>query len=220
MWTRFYPLFQSLQNILHKELLLGSIHRVFCDFSLPMEPDSLPATSRLKDPALGAGSLLDIGIYSLTWGLCCLEPDTTVDPAIDSAQILLDGIDVASTVVLTYPKTRRQAILTSSMYTRSPRAFARIEGAKGFIRVEGPAASVPARFVATFGHGEEEEKEEKVYEFDKAGQGFYYEADAVALDIAAGRTENATMPHAETLRVLRIMDGVRRKGGAVFPQDG
>ena len=221
MWTRFFPIFRSLQEVLHKDQILGRIHRVICDFSLPMDPENLPAASRLRDPALGAGSLLDIGIYSLTWGLCCIEPDTTVEPAISSSQVLLDGIDVQSTVVLTYPQTRKMAILTSSMYAQSPRAFARIEGANGVIRIEGPAASVPERFVATLGDGDAEGKgEEKVYEFDKPGQGFYYEADAVALDIAAGRTENEIMPHAETLRLLGIMDGVRKRDGAVFPQDG
>jgi hypothetical protein len=35
---------------------------------------SLPSESRYTDPALGAGSLLDIGIYSLTWGLVSLDP--------------------------------------------------------------------------------------------------------------------------------------------------
>lgn len=49
--------------------------------------------------------------------------------------------------------------------------------------------------------------------------GFYFEADAVAGDVLAGRLENAIMPHAETLTVMSIMDEVRRQGGASFPQD-
>jgi predicted dehydrogenase len=217
MWTRFFPLFQQLQDILHTTQLLGPIRRVFCDFGLPMNPEALSPRSRLKDPSLGAGSLLDIGIYSLTWGLCCLDPcigSAALDPDIQSAQLLLDGIDVSSSIILTYHQTHRQGILTSNMYSKTDRAFARIEGSKGSIRVEGKAASIPERFVAAF----PETGREEAYEFEKLGQGFYYEADAIALDISAGRKENATMPHAETLRILTLMDSIRKSNGALFPQ--
>jgi PHD/YefM family antitoxin component YafN of YafNO toxin-antitoxin module len=49
--------------------------------------------------------------------------------------------------------------------------------------------------------------------------GFYWEADAVAVDIVEGKRENAIMLHAETLRLMKIMDEIRRQGGARFPQD-
>jgi predicted dehydrogenase len=218
MWTRFFPLFQHLQDVLHTTQLLGPIRRVFCDFGLPMNPDALSALSRLKDPSLGAGSLLDIGIYSLTWGLCCLDPGigtAALDPDIQYAQLLSDGIDVSSSIILTYHQTRRQGILTSNMYIKTDQTFARIEGSKGSIRVEGSATSNPERFVAFF----PETGQQKAYEFEKLGQGFYYEADAVALDISAGRKENATMPHAETVRILTLMDSIRKSNGALFPQD-
>ena len=58
-----------------------------------------------------------------------------------------------------------------------------------------------------------------MYEFEKPGRGFYWEADAVAHDLEAGRKENETMPWAETMRMMRIMDGVRKRGGARFPVD-
>jgi len=46
-----------------------------------------------------------------------------------------------------------------------------------------------------------------------------WEADAVALDIANGRTENGIMPVEESLRIMKLMDGIRRQGGLVYPQD-
>lgn len=47
-----------------------------------------------------------------------------------------------------------------------------------------------------------------------------WEADAVALDIANGLKENGTMPVEESLRIMKLMDGIRRQGGLVYPQDG
>ena len=53
----------------------------------------------------------------------------------------------------------------------------------------------------------------------QGGRGFFWEADAVAADVVAGRKENAVMPLAETVRVMKVMDSIRKQGGAKFPQD-
>lgn len=66
MWTRFTPLVMTLQKKLHEERVIGNIRRTFCDFGTEMDIAALGPESRLKNPELGAGSLLDIGIYSLT----------------------------------------------------------------------------------------------------------------------------------------------------------
>lgn len=85
MWTRHFPLVKHFQQLLHKERIIGDIKRVFYDFGMKMDIASLGTESRLKNPALGAGSLLDIGIYSLTWALLSLDPgtgDKAKDPVI------------------------------------------------------------------------------------------------------------------------------------------
>jgi len=219
MWTRFFPVTQTLQRLLHEEKIVGDIVRAFVDFGLDFDIKGKGPESRLKNLELGAGSLLDIGIYSLTWGLLCLDSkigEEADKPKVVALQSLDEGVDLTSSMVLLYPKTGRQGILTSSFSVKSQPSFARIEGSKGTLYVDGEATSVPQslRFVPK---GSDEK--EQVFEFDKPGSGFYFEADAVALDIQAGRTENAVMPWAETIRVLEILDGVRRDNGVVFPQE-
>lgn len=204
MWTRFMPLVAYLKE---KLPMIGEVKRVFCDFGLDMDIKSLGPESRLKNPMLGAGSLLDIGIYSLTWGLLMVDFDR-----IAAVQTIEDGIDVASTIILQGKGV--QAILTSSLSCKSDSKFCRIEGTNGHIVVEGPAASAPKSFTI-FIKGTEPE----AYKYEHEGFGFYYEADAVALDIAAGKKENNVMPHSETLRMMRLMDEIRMQGGATFPQD-
>jgi len=219
MWTRFYPLMKSLQSLLHEKKEIGTIYRTFCDFGMDVDIPSLPEGSRYKDPALGAGSLLDIGIYSLTWGLTTLSNtvgDAAEDPEVSSTQSLAHGVDVSSQILLNYRSNGRQGICTST--TNYPRRveFARIEGSKGHVVVVSEdAPSSPEGFIL---HHKENGTEEH-YNFEKPGRGFFWEADAVAHDLAAGRKQNATMPWAETLRVMRIMDGVRKRGGARFPGD-
>ena len=216
MWTRFYPLMRTLQDKLYKEQIIGNVYRMFTDFALDIDLKSLPPASRYKDLALGAGSLLDIGIYSLTWGLVCLDPGAPHKPelpVVSSAQTLEDGIDVASTMILYYPSTGRQGILSSTTLGKGDREFARIEGSKGTIRIEGPTSS-PESFTVSMRDGGS-----KTYDFDKPGRGFYWEADACAIDLQAGRKENDVMPWKETLRVMEIMDQIRKAGGARFPQD-
>lgn len=218
MWTRFYPLMKTLQTVLHEGKKLGTIYRTFCDFGLDIDIPSLPASSRYKNPALGAGSLLDIGIYSLTWGLTTLSNsvgDRAEDPEVSSTQTIAHGVDVASQVLLHYKSTGAQAICTSTTNVACRHDFTRIEGSKGHIIVHGPAPSTPDSFVFHPKGGGEDVH----YTFEKPGRGFFWEADAVALDLKAGRTENETMPWSETLRMMRIMDGVRERGGARFPVD-
>lgn len=210
---------QQLQKVVHEEKLVGEVHRVFCDFGLQFDLESLPSSSRLKNVALGGGSLLDIGIYSITWGLLLLDDqigEKAATPHVFSAQTISEEIDVATSMVLHYPESGRQGILTSSMKTKTDPIFSRIEGSKGVITIEGPGTSMPSKFTFI---PRDIDSEKREFSFPQPGFGFYYEADAVAHDIAAGKTQNCVMPWAETLRVLELMDGVRERGGARFPQD-
>ncbi|KAF4976949.1 hypothetical protein FZEAL_6453 [Fusarium zealandicum] len=217
MWTRFLPLVKTLQKLVHEDKAIGDVVRVFCDFSMNQRFESLGPESRLKNRALGAGSLLNIGMYSLTWGLLTLDSgvgDSAKTPKISAAQTLAEGVDVSTSIVLLYPDGK-QGILSSNMSVKTPTEFCRIEGKTGHIVVKGPAASVPQSFIVYTS----QEPEGKTYDFGHAGRGFYWEADAVALSIAAGKMENDVMPWAETIRVMETMDEVRRQGGATYPQD-
>ncbi|RPB05511.1 NAD(P)-binding protein [Choiromyces venosus 120613-1] len=176
---------------------------VLVDFGLEVETASLPPDSCLKNLALGAGALLDIGIYSRTWSDILLNPSATDTPVISANTIPAPDapIDLSDVIVMSYPRQRAQAILTCTLK-------------KGSVVVYGPAASSPSGFVVTTkGPG-------KVWkcEYERAGGGFYYEADEVALDLAEGRKENGVMRLEVSLRMMRLMDEVRRQGGVVYPQ--
>ncbi|KAL4761724.1 Gfo/Idh/MocA family protein [Aspergillus foveolatus] len=224
MWTRFHPLVSKLKHMLFQEKAIGDVRRTFCDFGLDKDIASLPNTSRLRDPAMGAGSLLDIGIYALTWGLLTLESDSETGerPRVVAVQTLRDGIDIATSFILHYPSTGRQGILTSTTEARTPEIFMRIEGSNGYITVEGIAASAPRAFtvypkVESRSSGAVAAADGRRYDFELEGMGFYFEADAVAKSISQGKIENEVMSHSDTVRVLEILDEIRTQGGARFP---
>ncbi|KAL4957714.1 hypothetical protein BDW69DRAFT_200311 [Aspergillus filifer] len=239
MWTRFLPVTRALQKALHEERVIGDVRRVFCDFGLDMQVQTLEGSSRLRDARLGAGSLLDLGVYALTWGVFVLEAPSCVKsdsedgkrerkrererqkPEIIASQVLQDGVDIASTFVLKYPATGKIGILSSSVEFKTPEAFMRIEGSEGVVVVEGVATSKPRAFTVyrkgTAGAGAGAEKECEKYEVEVEGMGFHFEADAVAQSIFLGLRENEVMDHAETLRVMEMLDEIRAQGGARFP---
>ena len=226
VWTRFHPLMAALKQALFVDKVIGDVRRTFCDFGLDMNFASLPAVSRLKKRELGAGSMLDIGIYSLTWGLSTLESGQEEEPTVKAVQSLVDGVDVATSMLVFYEKTGRTGVLTSSLEAKTEEDFCRIEGTEGYILVKGLAASSPQSFTVypkvkiTEKMTVNNERESGIeHNFEIEGRGFHFEADAVALDILEGRKENVVMPWSETLRVMGIMDDVRRQGGARFPQD-
>lgn len=200
--------------MVHKEKIIGNVHRMFCDFGLSMDLDSLPSDSRLKNPALGAGALLDIGIYPLTFSNLILDGKVGADaynPDTSVTMTIVDGVDRADVVVLRYPQS--VGILTATTQYKTARTFCRIEGSEGCIEISGLAASIPSQLKIVKGGKEE------VSEYNHPGLGFHFEADAVALDIAAGRLENGIMPPAESVRMMKQMDSIRKLGGLVYPQD-
>ncbi|KAH7384710.1 hypothetical protein BKA64DRAFT_711830 [Cadophora sp. MPI-SDFR-AT-0126] len=237
VWTRFSPMFDALRSEIIDKKSIGQVERFFMDFGNHMPLDDLPASSRLKDPALGAGALLDIGIYTLTYASLIMG-DFKVGNAhpkpsrVISSLSISHGIDESNVIVLKYPTASSQtrchtktAILSSTFRYRTSEDFARIEGSSGTITIFGPAGSLPGGFRTVVGpqpgFGEVDTREVRTYTVDRpeGTLGFFWEADAVAHDIANGRTENAVMPLDESLRIMNLMDEIRREGGLVYPQD-
>lgn len=181
--------------------------------------------SRVASKALGAGALLDIGIYPLTWASLILDksparqhkasPDLTATMTFYDETKPAEKIDEQVTVVLKYSDLKAQAICSASLLYKSGEEFARIEGSKGSIAIGGIAASKPRFLIVRI----QNEEEKKKLDFDVPGFGLHYEADAVGENIRAGKQENATCSWRDTLTVMRRLDAVRKTCSLTYPQD-
>ena len=62
MWTRFLPAIVKVRQLV-KEKVIGDLRMLIADFGVrwPFHPDS-----RLFNPDLGGGALLDLGVYPIS----------------------------------------------------------------------------------------------------------------------------------------------------------
>lgn len=214
----------DLRKMLFQDKVIGDVFRTVSDFQMFLDIPGLSKDSRYKDLSLGAGTLLDIGIYPLTWLLITLDPDLPSKPEhpkIMAAQDFQDGIEVTTSAILHYEKSGRQGVMTSTTNRKKGKSqiVTTIDGTDGFIEVEGGAPSHPRSFTVYPRWEGDEKPQGKKYDYEQKWQGFVYEADNTALDIAAGKKESNIMPWSETIRVMEIMDEIRRQGGCVYPHD-
>ncbi|BCS23758.1 Gfo/Idh/MocA family protein [Aspergillus puulaauensis] len=228
MWLRHRPLTHELQRLLHEEKAIGDIFRATSSFGGYMDVPNLPLDKYYRQNAMGAGSLLDMGVYSLTWAMLSLDPELTPDrakPKILAAQTHWEDIEINTSAILQYPSTGRQGIVTSTtLENGNPDLLARIQGTAGSVEVHGECPSLPLAFTVYPPFGGESganvaRGQGKTYNFQHPGRGFQYQADNIALDVLNGRLESAIIPHSETIRVMEIMDEIRRQGGTRYPVD-
>ncbi|KAF5118522.1 hypothetical protein DV495_004898 [Geotrichum candidum] len=219
VWTRFFPIVQEIKKKLHEEKIIGDIYRSFAEYSI-MDYNEMDPKFRLRDPKLGGGALLDIGIYTVTWTRLVLDPnvgDKAAESSWTGSQILKNGVDVHSAGIASYPTLNRQGIWSCSLFDNFSRDVVKVEGSLGTLTVVGKHHSCPQWFKVEFF---DKTREPIRYEPPKEGFGFYWEADAVAVAIAAGKLEEEnTMPWKETLSVMEILDNVRKSSGLVYPQE-
>ncbi|MCE9613737.1 MAG: Gfo/Idh/MocA family oxidoreductase [Lentisphaerae bacterium] len=202
MWTRFLPAMTQVRRWL-AEGLIGEPRLVTADFGFRA---GLHPEGRLLNPALAGGSLLDVGIYTLSLAQMVFQ-DTPVDVK-GVADIGSTGVDEQAAMVLRYPRGRL-ALLSSAVRTNTIQE-ARIEGTEG--RMVIPQFWHASEVVVTLAG-----KDPQRHALPFTGTGYNYEAEEVGHCLHAGKRESAVMPLAETLSLMETMDGLRQQWGLTYP---
>ncbi|KAJ5098740.1 hypothetical protein N7532_005741 [Penicillium argentinense] len=105
MWLRHRPLTRELQRLVHEEKVIGEIFRATSDFGSELDIPSLPLDKYYRQNAMGAGSLLDMGVYSLL---------KSKMPKILAAQTDWEDVETNTSAILQFPSTGKQGIMTST----------------------------------------------------------------------------------------------------------
>jgi predicted dehydrogenase len=194
MWTRYLPVHRELRALL-ADGAIGDVHLVTADFGYRLEPGT---PHRLHDPALGGGSLLDIGVYPVSLASQVLGPPDRVaalrepDPE--------TGVDTWTGAVLGHPGGAL-AVVGSSIRVATP-GRAEICGTAGRVTVERPFHAATALTVTT-------DAGQRRVERPFPGVGLHFQVVEVNECLRSGRLESAVMPWAESVTVMETLDRVR-----------
>jgi predicted dehydrogenase len=207
MWMACHPVIRALVDGIAAGRF-GTPRQVHADLGFVVPPT---ASQRMVDLSLGAGALLDMGIYPLTFADLVLGPAEEVRAVAGLSPRGYDD-DVA---VVTRHAGGAVAASTASMTSWSPRS-ATVATDRGLVELVGDHHHPEAlRWVPGGGEPELLTGEEPVL-----GTGLGNEALEVARCLAAGRRESELVPHAQTLRLMRLMDEVRAQVGLEYPREG
>ncbi len=207
MWMACHPTMRSLIAALESGRL-GQPRQVHADLGFLVEADP---EDRLLDPALGAGALLDMGVYPLTFAHLVLGPAEQVAA---TAGLAPSGIDLDLAVSARYAGGA-VAALTSSMTSWSPRS-ATIATDAGLVEL--PASfhhPSGVRFTPSAGGDPVAIEPEGAL----LGTGLGNEAAEVMRCLREGLLESPLVPHEQTLSLMRTMDDIREQIGVRYPSE-
>jgi predicted dehydrogenase len=207
LWSKFLPQYQKLQELISAGEL-GEIKSVLVNFGFIPQA---PAPPRLFDPALGGGSLLDIGIYNVFLALSVLGRPDIIEASMTPFP---EGVDEQCAALFKY-KNGAMAQLFSSL-SSDLGTDADISGTKSRIRLTArfyaPSATVELYT------GREDSK--KIIPVSKEpGSGYQYEARHVGECLRKGLIESPVMSHADSLLIMETMDRIRAAAGIHYTAD-
>jgi predicted dehydrogenase len=200
MWTRFFPAIKKVREILASGIL-GDVLLVQADFGFRVE---FNPKSRLFDPALAGGALLDLGVYPVS--LASMVYGGPPKRVFSTASKGKTGVDEQIAAILEYPDGR-QAVFSCSFRFESPKE-AHIIGTDGRILIHRQWWNPESITLTRKGLADED------LSLPMTGNGYAHEALEVMECLSAGRKESASMPLDETLTIMQTLDLISAAWGS------
>ncbi|MFN0215399.1 MAG: Gfo/Idh/MocA family protein [Saprospiraceae bacterium] len=206
LWTRFIPAFeQAFQLVQQGEI--GDLHTIKADFGFKMPFD--PA-SRVFNKSLGAGSLLDLGIYPALLALSFFgKPEAENICAAAS----FTSTDVDESCAFTFQYPNGQLAMCHSTIAANTSLTAHLYGTKGTIMLH-PRWHHTKKITISQYEGRTETFRDLDIPYE--GRGYVYEAAHVMQCIENQMLESETVPLDFTLDLAETLDNIREKIGLVY----
>ncbi|MFZ1800286.1 MAG: Gfo/Idh/MocA family oxidoreductase [Chitinophagaceae bacterium] len=197
LWTRFLPHFIKTQEMIQSGMI-GDVKTMINSFGYIPAVD---APQRLWKKELGAGSLLDIGIYTIFMALQVLGKPDYIQSAMTMAE---PGVDTQCAMTFSYKNGAVAQNISTYLSNLPVESF--ISGTKGFIKL-------PHRFHAPLEFFEYStagilQKEIMPVKFER-GFGLHYEISHVMNCLREGKTESECMRFEDTMLQAETMDEVK-----------
>ncbi|MDR0798358.1 MAG: Gfo/Idh/MocA family oxidoreductase [Dysgonamonadaceae bacterium] len=196
LWSRFLPCMQELKQQIEQGAI-GKPQLLEADFGfrVPFDPES-----RLFNPALGGGSVPDIGIYPLFLALYLFGKPVSVQV---TSVVAPTGTDLTTAILLKHAGNEI-SVLTSSFAVHLD-TEAKIFGETGSLHLC-RMFHIPTKLMIRKEYDEEREIHVELY-----GNGYNYEAAEVMACLDRGEKESAAMSLAFSLDLIELLDEVVEK---------
>jgi predicted dehydrogenase len=205
-WTRFLPQYEKVTQLIN-EGAIGEVKLIQADFGF-RAPD--PPAQRLFDPALGGGSLLDIGIYPVFLAISLLGKPVDIKATITPYST---KVDEQCAIILQF-SNGALAVLSSTFAADTP-VEAVIAGTRARIHMRN-------RFhnsIATIDVIEGKNDPTLIEVHREQGYGYQFEARHVGECLRKGLTESPVMTHQLSLDLIETLDKIRAACGIQYPVD-
>ncbi len=203
MWSRCFPALIKAREIIQSGQI-GEARMLNADFGFRA---GVNPESRLFNPALGGGGLMDVGVYTVSLASFFFGPATRVTSL---ANMGSTGVDEEVGMVLGHEKGQL-SLLSTAIRLNTPQV-ATVLGTEGKLVVEGPWWKPGAITVSVKGN-------EERTAFPVTGGGFQYEAMHVAECLRTGKKESPLIPLDETLSIMKTLDELRAQFGLKYPME-
>ena len=214
MWTRFFPVNRQVKALLDSGAL-GAVTLIEVDFgfgSWPRGPVDHPE-SRIYAPQLAGGSLLDVGVYCVSYATWMKGESPTAIKALTTR--VSTGVDGMTAVLFQY-RDGAMAVLRSSVI-QATRVAATIYCEKATIDV--PEFYHPEQAVVRSRSGDVEDQVIRAPYSAGGATGFDFEARELMRCLDDGLLESPLMTWRQSVDVMDLLDSIRREIGLVFPMD-
>ena len=202
MWVRFQPFAKKIPELIAAGVI-GEPRLVIVNKG---EINNIGPSD--VDQRLGGSALLGNGVYSLTAASLALGTDVV---RTEGCGVFMDnGIDGAASFTLIYGNNT-MAHLSSSLIANEHNAWY-VCGSEGIMEIRGVSR------LLTIDIYNNKRELVKHYDAPKMISGYEYELLACKKALEEGRLECSEIPHAETLRIMKLLDELRSKIGITFPQ--
>lgn len=201
IWTRYMPMRKKIDEILEKGIL-GKVRFLSADLGYLIHDKE-----RLVDPKLAGGSLLDVGIYPLTFAL--MHNKSPIVEIRASGNKHENGVDLSDNITLLH-KDLSLSALTCTMECNTPR-MAQISGEKGYMIIENVNNPEEIRV-----YDKERNLIQRI-ERENPISGYEYELRECRDCLSKGKREPDSMPWKETIHVMEILDQIRKELNVSYP---
>lgn len=200
IWTRYMPSRTMINDIIASGMI-GDVTAVTANLSYAIDH-----VERIRKPELAGGALLDVGVYPINFASMILGENVK---DVKATAIFRDGVDILDSIVMVF-EGERMATLQCGAREISDR-MGSIFGTKGYIQVQN--INNPEK-ITVF---DADHKEIASYLPPEQITGYEYEVESCAKAIEERCLECPEMPHAETIRVIKIMDEIRKSWNYEIP---